>query len=245
MASRKKNQRWRKHATAKKPYTKSSRAKMPWNSNRQGSMTHIPHELKFGDFELVAGTISTAWASLNPGTIDCLSAIAQGGEESNRIGRVYWIHSIHIQGEINTATLESAVFPPDSAIIRLVMVMDKQTNGNAVVASTVMDAGQTTDVHAFRNMQNQKRYWIMWDHKFVFRRQYVNEGSINLFANGDERYIFRHYHVFKKPIKVNMKGATTAGIVDNVEDNSISLIGISNETTIFKISYQCRIKFWG
>ncbi len=127
---------------------------------------------------------------------------------------------------------------------RLVLVWDTQTNGSAITAADVMDAGSTTDVNSFRNLQNSKRFIVLWDsgNKRMIRDGQTNEGAVNLFAAQSKFIPFHFNRAFKDGIKVRAVG-TTAN-VSSVSDNSITLIGIATATDVF-VNYESRVRFTG
>lgn len=201
----------------------------------------IPDELKFFDTELVSQAFSTGWLPMNPATVDCLNAVVQGPERNDRIGRIYWIKSVFIKGEVNINASEGTSAPFPDTGFRICLVNDHNTNAIEVVASEVMDTAHTTDIHAFRNLDRSTRFNILWDHYFNFVRFYVAEGT-NLFTHGIQRRKFEKFIVFKNPIKIECTG--TGGTIATLTGNSLQLIGIAQDASLL-LSYQCRIRFYG
>ncbi len=198
-------------------------------------------EIKFVDNELVNEAMTTSWTNHDPSTTDCLSATATGDTESSRDGRIYYIHSIDINGRVGFLAQESVAAPISDPIFRIIVVVDKQTNGAQLTATDVMDAGQTDDFHAFRNMHFTDRFHILYDNMFSIRmNNQVNEGAVNLFANGGVLRLWEMHHTFKKPLKV-LCSLTTA-VIAAIETFSIHVIAISS-TTNTDISYQSRCLF--
>lgn len=199
-------------------------------------------ERKFFDTEVNNGAFATSWTIEEPATTG-LTAIAQGDGESNRDGKNYIIDSIHIKGFLNSAVQESQTAPLADILCRLVLVLDTQTNGAVLTATSVMDAGQSDDVIAFRNLQFTRRFKVLWDRSFVIKRNNTNEGAANLFAaaatNGP---FFKVNHVFKGGLPVTM--SSTEADIANVTDNSIHMIGIATSTDAM-LDYQCRVRFRG
>ncbi len=229
--------------TRKKPYVPSSVRKVITRNVRTGGYVDI--ENKFLDTENVNDNFTTTWDTMDPddaGTVQCVSAVAQGDGESNRDGRVYHINSLHMQGRFSVNAVESAAFPGTDLIARIVVVWDTQTNGAQLTATSVMDGGQTDDHDAFRNLQFTKRFRVLFDRKVLLPIQTTNEGAINLFANNDMSKLWKFNHTFKTPIKVICNGTT--GVIASITDNSIHVIGVANSATV-QLSYQSRIRFTG
>ncbi len=200
-------------------------------------------ESKFFDVESSADAFALAWATMEPATTN-LSAIAQGDGESNRDGRKYEITSIHVKGQIAFDPLESQVSPPDDLIARVCLVLDNQTNGAQLTATDVMDGGLGSDWLAFRNLQFTKRFRVLRDLTFDIpvARTGMNEGAINLFANGSAKQTFNWNVRFNPPLQVTMSG-TTADIA-NVTDKSLHMIGVGSSTS-GNLTYQSRVRFRG
>ncbi len=202
-------------------------------------------ERKFADFEAVGDAFASSWATMQDGTIKCISGVAVGNTESSRVGRVYNITSLHLRGSVSTGSQESQSAPLNDLFCRVVIVWDTQTNGAELTATDVMDAGQTDDEYAFRNLQNTKRFRILMDKNISLNyNNQMNEGAINLFAAGQKKVHWKFNRTFKKPIKVICKGTTN--VIASITDNSLHIIGISSTTTGTPVlNYQARIRFTG
>ncbi len=202
-------------------------------------------ERKFADFEASGDAFASSWATMQDGTIKCISAVAIGNTESTRVGRVYHITSLHMRGSVSTGSQESQTAPLNDMFCRVVIVWDTQTNAAELTATDVMDAGQTDDEYAFRNLQNTKRFRILMDKVISLNfSNMTNEGAINLFAAGQKKVHFKFNRTFKKPIKVICSG--TSAVIGSITDNSIHVIGISSTTTASPVlNYQARIRFTG
>ncbi len=201
-------------------------------------------ELKFFDATKGSTAMATAWTSIQPAAGDALSVPAIGTGESQRDGRVFTIRSIFLKGLISMVVSESATAPLDDQTYRLVLVWDTQTNGAAITATDVMDAGATTDVNSFRNLQNSKRFIVLHDTgtRRIARTSQTNEGAVNLFAGPSVFIPWKMNKAFKDGIKVRTIG-TTANVT-SISDNSIALIGIASSTAVF-INYESRCRFTG
>ncbi len=203
-------------------------------------------ENKFMDATKGDTAMAITWTSILPsgGVTGALSVPAQGDGESDRDGRVFTIKSVHIRGVISMIGVESATTPVPDQMYRLVLVMDSQTNATAITATDVMDAGSTNDVNSFRNLQNSKRFTVLWDSGLqrIIRDGQTNEGAVNLFAAQSPFIPWKFDKAFKEGIKVRCVG--TDANITSVSDNSITLIGIATSTGVF-IQYESRIRFTG
>jgi len=210
--------------------------------------TYVPvydkPELKYIDTELVAEPIGEAWEAVNPLTVNCLNAVALGDGETNRDGRVYYIHSVMLKIELSTVSNESELAPSPDIICRLALVQDTQTNQAEIVPGNVFDTSLQKDYLSFRDLSYTQRFKVIKDKSCVLRRMNTNEGSANAFSSNQQAVRFDWYHTFKTPIKVTCSG--TSGQVAVVTDNSLQLIAISdNAGSEILLDYQCRIRFSG
>lgn len=202
-------------------------------------------ENKFLDSELTATATATTWASLNPtgtGCTDSISVPAQGTGESDRDGRQYTINSIHVRGRLSLAAAEAQAAPLGDEIGRVIIYWDTQTNSTEATATEIMDGGLTEDWLAFRNLQNSKRFIVLYDKTIRLRPALVNEGAADAFAAGPVTIPWKFNKSFKKGIQVTCDN-TTAN-VSSVSDNNIGVAAVSTSANVL-ISYQARIRFSG
>lgn len=204
-------------------------------------------EKKFFDFSRTVIPMSTTWAGgeLDPITLKALSVPGQGDGPSDRDGRVFSLVSLSIKGQVFATLVEGATNPQADMLIRLIIVIDKQTNGAQLAAEDVMlGISGTNDVFSHRNLINEKRFTILWDKliNLQITRASLNEGAPNLYAHGETGLSFSYDHIFKTPLRVSMIGTTS--IVENVSDVSIHVIGCAESTTA-NVEYYGRIRFFG
>ncbi len=204
-------------------------------------------ETKFKDFRVNDKAFTDVWAGgeMEDATALSVSATLVGDGESERNGRVYHIKSIHIQGTVERSAEESAAAPRGDNVVRIVLVWDKQSNGAQLNAEDVfltISAGH--DIDSYRNLQFVKRFQVLADRKIRLpvATTVVNEGAINLFAQGQSSMPFRINHIFKRPLKVTCKGTTA--VIASITDNSLHVIGCGNDTSA-TLSYTSRLRFVG
>lgn len=210
-------------------------------NNRTGGFMGL--ELKFADIETNNDAFASTWATMEDSTNDSVSGVGQGDGESERDGRKYQIHSIHIKARVHTAVSESQVTPLPDLQGTIMLVWDTQTNGAQMTATDVMDGGLTDDTLAFRNLQHSKRFRVLWTKHWKIMANGTNEGAVNLFAqNAQTTPTFMFNRVFKTPIPVICQ-ATTA-VIAAISDNSLHIIGVANLATAL-LNMQVRIRFTG
>ncbi len=228
------------------PYTKKrvliptvKQAKRTKNGSKRGFYTG---EVKFVDAELGGTAITNAWVTLNPTTLDTLSAIAQGTTESTHNGRTCYLRSVHLKGQVSVAAAEAVGIPASDRIFRLALVLNTDTKGAELVATNVYDAGQSNDVFAFRNLQHTSVIKVLWNKTYVMFPRNLNEGAVDSFAKGATRRVFEVNHTFKKPLRVLFSGTTA--VVGSIVDNSLHFCACALVTSpTMLLDYQVRVRF--
>ncbi len=205
---------------------------------------YIGIEKKFRDTRVGDDAFTVTWAGgeMDP-TGDTVSGVDEGVGESQRIGRVYFIHEIYVNGWVNIPAVESASGPAADVRLRFALVLDKQTNGIQLQAEDVFKAiGSGLDMNSYRNLQFVQRFDVLADKRMLMpvTTADLNEGAINLFAHGHVTRFFKMSHKFKEPLKVTCTGTTSA--VASISDNSIHVIGTAS-SIVAQMDYECRMQF--
>lgn len=202
-------------------------------------------EKKFKN-ELFEGTIAqTIGGSLvDPIVSNCLHGIDQGDGEQQRDGRKYTILNVNLRGYVLFG--EQAATAVTSDHVRIVVVLDTQTNGAQLTETDVLDnfhGDNDLQSTSFRNLQYTKRFKILKD--FTIRKPTtgIGQGSgvDQVKSNACTRY-FKININFKKGLEILSTGTT--GTVATIVDNSIHVMAISvnNNNTL---RYCSRVRFVG
>ncbi len=201
-------------------------------------------ELKFLDGAKASTSLTTSWAMYDIATMNAIGVPSVGTLESERLGRSYKIHSLHITLELSIPAFEGNTTPFADAFARILIVKDKQTNNAQMSASTspVINVSTSPVLYGYRNLEEVRRYDVLYDKIIHLKPSMVNEGAVNAFANAA---VFSIHHInlkFKKPLEVQCS-ATTA-LVTSVNDNSLHMQAIANDTVV-DMKYLYRIRFTG
>lgn len=202
-------------------------------------------EVKFVDYFVndKAFTIDWAGGEMDEATALSLSAVGQGDGESQRDGRKYSLHSVHVKGTIYVNQLESQAAPINDVLVRVCLVLDTQTNKQQLNAEDVMKViASGEDTKSFRNLSNSSRFKVLRNFEGIIKRENLNEGAANLFASVRSDISFDWNVKFKTPVKclASATGATVAATTDN----SIHVIGVADSTDAI-LSYISRVRFTG
>ncbi len=203
--------------------------------------------MKFADVDVVDDSVTNAWA-LVAAAHTTLSGVTEGNGQSERIGRKYSIHSIHLKGQVWINHVESMAGPPGDRQVRLVLVWDKQTNGAAFTPSSVMLAPDE-EINGFRNLENTKRFRVLWDEVIDLPQLGLSQSAVNAHDTGTRSVCFKKSIQFKTPIQVTCTGTTNG--VSSISDNNINLMACESDkhsagdTRTLNLNYNCRLRYTG
>lgn len=211
---------------AKKGYTRTAGYYGRYNNPQRS----LALEKKFHDKSFFLDPSGGTTYALNAAFLD----IAQGTTESTRIGRRIRIWSVHVQGRFyhpGVTTQANA-----SNVFKLVMLLDKQCNGAAPIAT---DLYESDEIYSFRNLANSRRFKTL--HEQVLPAT-AFAGSGSTFATGDVHIPFRIDKRFKSGLEVEYD--STTGAITEIKSNNLVLgfvteDGITNTTALCKV----RVRF--
>lgn len=218
-----------KYARAKsyrKTRSAYSRARVvPGYTRRSGYYGGI--ESKF--FETTAqNTAFTAAGVIVPS----LNLIPQGTSECERDGRKAHMTSIHWKGiiRLNATTSSETVNN-----VRIIMYMDKQTNGQAAAVTDILEQG---DFMSFNNLANRQRFRVLWDKKMS-----LNAAAFSSTTSNTKDY----YMEFHKQCNIPLEFSSTTGAITELRSNNVGMIFISEGTggTAEVQEWNARIRFTG
>jgi len=225
-------------------YLLPTNAQVRAQMNRTGG---LDMELKFLDVQEVGKVFTNnTWdlANLDPSTPQCLNAVAMGDGASSRDGKMYSIKSIHIRGHVVVLPVEGVVDPTADVLVRLALVLDKQTNAAILNPTTVFTGNNGDAINGFRNLEYVQRYRVIEDVTFRIENNCVGIAA-NTYSAGGRTVPFVMNHEFKNPIRVNCTG--TGSTVASINDNSLHLIGTAATDAatlaLTRLNYHSRTRF--
>ncbi len=141
------------------------------------------------------------------GTLSSLVGLARGDDSDDRDGRqVRWKS---VQVAITFIIHSSAV----ATQIRCILFIDKQPNATLAITGDLLD---TVAITTFRNLDNRKRFVILWDKVVSLSNQGVKAAYIDMYKQMDMKTIYDD---------------STAGDIIDIETNAMYLFVFSNEST--------------
>jgi len=205
-------------------------------------------ESKYFDLFLSATAISeaTSWtgSELDPAGYDTLCDPSEGADIDNRIGRKIAIYKIAIRGVIDTTALPDVADIVSAPAVRLILYMDKQTNGAQSLGTDVMAAPGAANLplkfSTFQNLNNLGRFRVLRDVVFQPRTVTAGTDGANTTSQNMQAIPFKMNVNFRTPVIMKFN-STNAGTIGDIVDNSFHLIGTkSNAAFASTISYQVR-----
>ena len=216
------------------------------NNIRRSGLLSIEYKFKANNHQQV---ISQDVASMAAMVADnCLNNVAQGNGSGNRIGQKYAITSVHVKGVIEfAATVFAGPGGGLSPVARIMLVIDKENNGNTVSQPDRCydnpGAGASTvqDVFATRAIADSRRYRVLRDIT-------LHKGPCGITYDGTN-YVtqavscpFDIYHKFNTPVIVNCDTNALTGSRASIRSNAVDLYAISQDSASV-ITYRSRIRF--
>lgn len=193
---------------------------------------------------IIASTTDASGGQIDPTTVNCLSAPAQGSSESQRDGKNIRILSVHVTGKIDTAPQTGQTNLDQGSTVYVALVLDKQTNGAQANSSLVFSnpSGQLYLAGCpLRNLEYSKRFKVLASWQMNTPQIMATYDGTNI-VQGGSNSTFRFDKKLNLPVTFN---DATAGIA-NVVDNSLHMIAYCSNTAAQPlITYNARIRFVG
>lgn len=180
-------------------------------------------------------------AVANPLTL-CVPTV--GAALNQRVGRKITILKVKVHGTIIINTQAAQPTADAAAKVRLVLVLDQQTNAAQMTGAQLFNdgTGATTVIQAFQNPNNFGRFRVLKD-------KMIQLGNLNLTGSptaGDViqsgmKVNFKFAVNFKKPIVVHFN-ATNGGTVADIVDNSLHLVAATDSNALSpNLTYYSRV----
>lgn len=197
------------------------------------------------EYEPTAIIAGTSWASTecDPTTVNTLFAPEEGADINERIGRKVNVNKITLRGNIRVPAQTNATAADDVSLVRLIVVLDRQTNGAQLAGENVISTPPSVNAFMsplqFQNPNGFGRYQVLKDKYFNINHPPISYDGTNMEIGGSTRY-FKITLRFKKPIQVRFNG-TAGGAVTSIIDNSFHVLAIcTNNELVPYLSYVAR-----
>lgn len=228
------------------PYVKFARARRvaAGRLRRRNVRTagYLGIETKFWDKTYSAAVATTtAGAEADPAAnSSCLNSISQGDGESNRDGRRCVLKKLILRGMLTLGPTADQADGISARVVRVLVVLDKQTNGVQLNSEDVLADSAGVDVLSMVNLQHSRRFRILWDRTFVLQPATAQTDGANTASIAHEG---KYFSIVKNlNIPVTFDGTTDD--IANITDNSLHVIAIANGGAP-TLAYQSRVRFVG
>ncbi len=199
----------------------------------RGRKAVMDGELKFHDLDINQSPIAAAGDIAE----DSLVTIAQGTDESTRIGRKVVIRSIGARCQLALPEFDAVADPVEGDVVRVILYLDKQCNG---AAATVLGILESADYQSFNNLSNKGRFLTLFDKELPMSYQSLASDGAGVVSGGEVVDIFSFHKKCNIPIEYD--NSVTTGAIGSVRTNNLGLLTISKTGTI-KLFSKWRLRF--
>ncbi len=157
------------------------------------------------------------------GTLTTLAVIVQGDGESQRIGRKVNVTDIICHGRIRLASLGSSTDAANR--VRIMVVLDRSTNGAAFTPAALMNTAGTADIDSFRDLSHIGRFEVLYNKLWTINPAYTGQTA----ATSVETF---------RDVRFNIKGcwpieydaSATTGAITTQQVNSLHILTFEERT---------------
>ncbi len=211
-----------------KPFRRTGATKFVIST--RGRMATSTTELKFHDLDIddavIAQNGTIAQASCN--------IIVQGTQESQRIGRKCTIRSINWRFQMQ---LDQASTNSSSETVRVILYLDKQTNGTAATALNILESD---DFQSFNNLSNKGRFLTLMDRIYTLNKTVgAGDGTTNIFGeNQINDSLFKAVN-----IAIEYDNSANTGALSTQRTNNIGVLLLAQSGALASFNSKMRLRF--
>lgn len=198
--------------------------------------TGLGHELRAVDFEYNNAVFNRA------GLFQITNAIAVGTGPGTRTGRKVIPKSFHLRGWVKAPRVEDA----RQDLLSIIVVVDKQGNGNTPVKGDVLHATSDPSSTSFNNLNNMNRFLVLARKQLVVGDRAAFDSGAN--PNSWEPAVYsvdiNVRNLERKMDPVMYKG--NGGAVNDIAEGAIWVFLIGQHTTAahdYTLTYETRFRY--
>lgn len=236
------------------------RPRMGYGSVARTRGAAVQGEMKYFDTQLTgtaitavtttwpAGTIIDADATINLGDASvptplCLFVPKVSAALNGRIGRQVKMIKLKIRGQIRIPPQSVQAGADASDKVRLLVVLDMQTNASQMTGAQLLNDAGTTDatINSYQNPNNFGRFRVLKDKMIDFSNVNMTGAAAAIEQAGMTRSFKFSIKLKGLPVHFN---ATNGGTVADIVDNSLHIICGTNSTAYAPtLSYYTRVAY--
>lgn len=186
-------------------------------------------EFKFLDTAFSDGTLASTAVFQN------LNVVPQGDTESQRVGRKITITRLNIRGSVTL--LAATDVTNTSALFRMRIVLDKQTNGAQFAATDLLESDT---INSFSNLSNKSRFRVLRDGVIALSRGGATATGA-AYAFGEKIVPIDETLDMKVPIEFD--NSATTGALTTQRSNSLCAVFQSSTGEILSVAITFRIRY--
>lgn len=191
-------------------------------------------ELKFHDVDIDDASITQAGTIQNGGSINL---IGQSTTESTRIGRKCTIKQIQWKWNIQRIALLNASGAAGGEVVRLIMYLDKQANGQTAAVTDILESD---NYESFRNLANTSRFRILMDRMITMNPTVgAGDGAVNDFGSTERMGTF--YKSCNIPLEFS--GVANPADITELRSNNLCVLVLSKIGAITVLDSKLRLRF--
>jgi len=235
-------------AYSRRRFTKRRRAYVPRSFGNPMAIT----ERKYFDSQLANTTIQNSTTDWNnteddPTTLNTLFAPILGDDFNNRTGRNVRLLSVKVRGEIRYAVQTGQSTVDITPKIRVILYLDKQTNGVQAQGEDLIQSGSSTapSIDMFQNVNNFGRFKVLRDKSMSLTQPNLVAATAagNTIIQGANVRSFEFTYNWRKGLVIHFNN-TNGGTVADIVDNSLHIIANCTDNALAsQINYKCRCCF--
>lgn len=192
-------------------------------------------EKKFHD---VSHVIEVMGDDTTPNIDSVIVGISQNASSEGRIGIDLWLKSLQIKGFVKRLLNDEN---SQAHVARVMVVIDRQSNGTAPTLAQILDLGAGNDVLAFRKLENTARFTFLMDKVVTMNPQasYWND------TVGRNSPISKPFGMFKSYANgLHVKYQTgTPGLEADIMDNNIWVVAFGEDGVELSIEWESRMRY--
>ncbi len=177
-------------------------------------------------------------------TPNCLFAPTQGTGIDQRIGKAVHVMKIKVNWFLSITSQSSQSTADPCTPIRLILVMDKQTNKATITGAQLMQSDTTPvgGLFTFQNVNNFGRFQVLKDKTFIMHAPTLTVLNATTIEQSGIGLRGKMSHTFKTPLRVRFDGS--AGTVADIIDNSFHILCSTSSTALAPtLYYRSRVTF--
>jgi len=189
---------------------------------------------KDGELKFFETTYNVAAIEINDDH-GSINLIPQGVTESSRVGRKCVIKSIHCRGSIR---LKEQTTAGGNAMLRVMLVLDKQCNGQDGDMTDVLDSIPL--IFSFRDLANTGRFQVLYDKMFVLNHlSGSGRGTTDTLSYGEVERFFK----FNLKVNIPIEFSDVTGAIGEVRSNNIFFTTAAQSLNSLAIDTKWRVRF--